>query len=104
MAIGIDLHTAKKGTREQNTYNTHGQLVKVGSTFDQFLSKYASKKVVLRDRRTKKPRSPAKAKRSNKTSQKTTRQASPVHPVIPGYFPPAYSSSIYCLIQMWNVR
>jgi hypothetical protein len=51
MARGIDLHTTiKKGTREQNTHNTHGRLVKVGPTFDQLLSKYASKKVVLRDR------------------------------------------------------
>jgi hypothetical protein len=48
-------HKAKKGTQRQSTYNAHGRLVKAGPTFDQLLSKYASKKVVLRDRPPKKP-------------------------------------------------
>jgi hypothetical protein len=47
-----------------------------------------------------KPRSPAKTKRPNKTAQKATQQALPIHPVMSGYFPPAYSSSIYCPIQI----
>jgi hypothetical protein len=58
----------KKGTHGQNKYNAHGRLVKADLTFDQLLVKYASKKFVLRDRPTKKPRSPAKTKRSNKTT------------------------------------
>jgi hypothetical protein len=71
-------------------------------TFAQLLSKNASKKTVPRDRLTKKPRSLAKTKRPNKTAQKATRQASPVHPMRTGYFPPVYSSSIYCPTQIWN--
>jgi hypothetical protein len=43
-------HKTEKETQEQSTYNTHGQLVKAGPIFDQLLSKYVSKKVVLRDR------------------------------------------------------
>jgi predicted amidohydrolase YtcJ len=39
-------HKAKKKTQEQSTYNANGQLVKASTTFDQLLSKYASKKVV----------------------------------------------------------
>jgi hypothetical protein len=90
MARGVGVHTTqKKETHEQSTYSAHGRLVKVSHTFDQLLSKYASKKVVLRDRPTKKPRSPAKTKRPNKIVQKATQQASHIHPVMPGYFPPA---------------
>jgi hypothetical protein len=58
--------------QEQSTYNAHGRLVKISPTFDQLLSEYASKKVVLHDRPTKKVRSPAKTKRPNKTTQKAT--------------------------------
>jgi hypothetical protein len=61
-------HKVKKGMQGQSTCNAHGQLVKVGPTFDQLLFKYTSKKVVLRDRPTKKPRLPTKTKRSNKTA------------------------------------
>ena len=86
------LHGARKETQGRITY----------SSFDQLLSKNASKKTVPRDRSTKKPRSPVKTKRPNKTAQKATRQASPVHPMRPGYFPPVYSSSAYCPTQMWN--
>jgi hypothetical protein len=53
-------YKAKKETHEQSTYNTHGQLVKAGPTFDQLLSKYASKKVVLRDWPTKNRGNPLK--------------------------------------------
>jgi hypothetical protein len=42
-------HKAKKGTHMRSTYNAHGRLIKAGPTFDQLLSKYASKKVVLLD-------------------------------------------------------
>jgi hypothetical protein len=76
-------HKEKKGTQGQSTYSTHGQLVKVGPAFDQLLSKYANKNIVLRDWPTKKPRSPAKTKRPNKMAQKVTKQASPIHPVMP---------------------
>jgi hypothetical protein len=93
------LHEVRKKMQGQNTYN---RLIKADPTFDQLLSKNASKKTVPRDRSTKKPRSPAKSKRSNKMTQKATRQASPVHPMRPGYFPPVYSSSVYCPTQMWN--
>jgi hypothetical protein len=86
----------------QSTFNTHGRLVKVGLTFDQLLSIYASKKAVLHDLSTKIPRSPAKTKRLNKTTQKATQQAPPIHPVMPGYLLSTYSSSIYCPVQMWN--
>jgi hypothetical protein len=96
------LHKAKKETREQSTYNIHGRLVKADPTFNQLLSKYVRKNTVLRDQQTKKPRSPAKTKWSNKTARKTTQQESSIHPAMPGYFPPAYSSSLYCPIQMWN--
>jgi hypothetical protein len=58
-------HKVKKETHGQST---HGWLVKVGLTFDQLLYKYASKKVFLCDRPTKKPWSPAKTKRPNKTT------------------------------------
>jgi hypothetical protein len=61
---GVSLHTKKKkGTQGQSKHNAHGRLVKAGPTFDQLLAKYASKKAVLRDRPTNKPRSPAKTKR-----------------------------------------
>ena len=63
------LHKARKKTQGQSTY---GQLIKADPTFDQLLSKIASKKTVPRDRSTKKPRSPAETKRSNKTFQKAT--------------------------------
>jgi hypothetical protein len=45
-------HKARKETQVQSK---HGGLVKVGPTFDQLLSKYPRKKVVLCDRPTKKP-------------------------------------------------
>ena len=90
-------HKAKNGMQGQSTYEEHGRLVKLGHTFHQSLLKYAKKKVVLRDRPTKKTRSPAKIKRPNKTTRKAVQQASPIHPspVMPGYFPLAYSSSIW---------
>jgi hypothetical protein len=75
-------HKAKKEMQEQSTHSTHGQLVKVGPAFDQLHSKYVSKKAVLHDRPTKKPRASAKTKRSNKIARKVTQQASPLHPVI----------------------
>jgi hypothetical protein len=59
----------------QSTSNAHGRLVKSALAFDQLLSKYASKKVVLRDRSTKKPQT----KRPNKTARKATQQAPPIH-------------------------
>jgi hypothetical protein len=92
-------HKARKETQGQNT---HGRLVKASPTFDRLLSKYANKKVVLCDRPTMKPWSPAKTKLSNKMARKVTQQASPIHHVMPGCFPPAYSSLIYCPIQIWN--
>jgi hypothetical protein len=93
------LHKARKKTQGQSTY---GQLIKADPTFDQLLSKIASKKTVPHDRSTKKLRSPAKTKWPNKTTQKVTRQASPVHSMRLGYFPPICSSSVYCPAQMWN--
>jgi hypothetical protein len=94
-------HKALKGkeTQEQSTY---GCLIKAGPTFDQLLSKNTSKNTVLRDRSTKKPRLPAKTKRVNKTARKATQQASPIHPMRPGYFPPVYSLSVYYPVQIWN--
>jgi hypothetical protein len=70
----------------KSTYNTHARLVKADPTFDQLLSKHASKKVVLQDRPTKKSRSLAKTKWPNKTAQKAMHQASPIHPVMLGYY------------------
>jgi hypothetical protein len=93
------LHKARKETQGQSTYS---RLIKADLNFDQLLSKNASKKTVPRDRSTKKPQSPAKTKRPNKTSQKATRQASHVRPMRSGYFPPEYSSSVYYPAQMWN--
>jgi hypothetical protein len=94
-------HKVLKG-KETQRQSTYGRLIKTDSTFDQLLSKNASKKTVLRDRSTKKPRSPAKTKRVNKTTRKATQQASPIHPMRPGYFPPVYSSSVYYPVQTWN--
>jgi hypothetical protein len=91
-------HKAKKWMQGQNTCNAHGRLVKAGPAFDQLLSKYASKKVVLRNRPIKKPRT----KRPNKTAQKATQQAMSIHPLMPGYLPSAYSLVIYCSVQIWN--
>jgi hypothetical protein len=99
MARGISLHTKQGNTQGQST---HSRLVKVGPTFDQFLSKYASKKAILCDRPTKKLRSPAKTKPLNKTTRKVTQHASPIHPIMPTYFPPTYSSSMHYPVQMWN--
>jgi hypothetical protein len=93
------LHKARKETQGQSTY---GRLIKSYPTFNRLLSKNASKKTVPRDRSTKKPRSPTKTKRSNKTAQKATQQASPVHHMRPRYFPPVYSSSVYCPVQIRN--
>ena len=94
-------HKALKG-KETQRQSTYGRLIKTDSTFDQLLSKNTSKKTVLRDRSTKKPRSPAKTKRVNKTTRKATQQASHIHPMRPGYFPPIYSSSVYYPVQIWN--
>ena len=91
-------HKALKG-KETQWQSTYGRLIKDDPTFDQLLYKNTSKKTVLRDRSTKKPRSPAKTKRVNKTVRKATQQASPVHPMRPGYFPPVYSSSVYYPVQ-----
>jgi hypothetical protein len=41
-------------------------------------------------------------KRSNKMALKATQQASPIHPVMLGCFPPTYPSLIYCPIQIWD--
>jgi hypothetical protein len=95
-------HKARKEMRGQSQHDTHGRLVKVGPTFDQLLAKNASKKTLPCDRSTNKPRSPAKTKRPNKAAQKATQQASHVHPMRPGYFPPVYSSSVYYPVQIWN--
>jgi hypothetical protein len=92
-------HKARKEAQGQSTY---GRLIKADPTFDQLLSKSARKKTVLRDRSTKKPRSPSKTKRPNKMARKATQQASPIHPMGPGYFPPVYSSSVYYPVQIWN--
>jgi hypothetical protein len=95
-------HKARKETQGQSQHDAHVRLVKVGPTFDQLLAKYASKKTVLCDRPTKKPRSPTKTKRPSKTARKTTQQALHVHPIMSGCFPPTYSSSMYCPVQIWN--
>jgi hypothetical protein len=87
---------SKEGDQRQSTCNAHGRLVKVVPTLDQLLSKYINKKVVLRDWPTKKPQAPAKTKRPNKTAQKATPQAPPIHPMMPGYLPSPYSLSMYC--------
>jgi hypothetical protein len=65
-------HKARKETQGQSQHDAHGRLIKAGPTFEQLLAKYASKKVVLCDRLTKKPRSPTKTKRPSKTTRKTT--------------------------------
>jgi hypothetical protein len=101
MATGVSVHT-KQETQGQSQYDVHGRLVKAGPTFGQLLAKYAGKKAALRDRPTKKPWSPTKTTRPSKIDRKTTQQASHVHPVMPGCFPPTYSSSMYCPIQIWN--
>jgi hypothetical protein len=95
-------HKARKETQGQSQHDAYGRLVKAGPTFDRLLAKYAGKKAVLCDRPTKKPRSPTKTKRPSKTTRKTTQQASSVHPVMPRCFPPTYSSSMYCPVQIWN--
>jgi hypothetical protein len=82
----------------QSTCNAHGRLVKVGPAFDQLLSKDASKKVVLPNRPTKKPQT----KWSNKTTRKATHQVLSIHPVMSGYLPSAYTSTIYCPVQIWS--
>jgi hypothetical protein len=94
-------HKTLKG-KETQRQSTNGRLIIADSTVDQLLSKNTSEKTVLRDRSTKKPRSPAKTKRVNKTARKATQQASPIHPMRPGYFPPVYSSSVYYAVQTWN--
>jgi hypothetical protein len=94
-------HKTSKG-KETQRQSTNGWLIKADSTVDQLLSKNTSEKTVLRDRSTKKPRSPAKTKWLNNTTRKATQQASPIHPMRPGYFPPVYSSSIYYPAQTWN--
>jgi hypothetical protein len=79
---------------KQNSSKAFGRLVKVVPTFE---------KVVPCGRPTKQLRSPAKATRPNKTSQKTTQQVSHVHPVMSWYFSPIYSSP-YFHVQIWVVR
>jgi hypothetical protein len=76
--------------------------VKVDSTFDQLLSN--NKKVVPRGWPTKQPRPPTKVTQAIKRAQKATQWVSRVHPslVVSWYFLPAYSSPIYCPIQIWN--
>jgi hypothetical protein len=76
----------------------------VGPTFNQLLPKYASKEAVLCGRSTKKPMSPAKIKRPNKTARKATQQASPIHLVIPGFFPPTYHRRYIVLFKYGMVR
>jgi hypothetical protein len=95
-------HKVRKETRGQSQHDAHGRLAKAGPTFDQLLAENASKMAVPYDRSTKKPRSPAKTKRPNKTAQKATTQAPHVHPMRLGYFPPVYSSSVYYPVQIWN--
>jgi hypothetical protein len=94
-------HKSLKG-KEMQGQNTYSRLIKVDPTFDQLLSKDTTKKTVLRDRSTRKPRSLAKTKRVNKTARKATQQASHIHPMRPGYFPPVYSSPVYYPVQTWN--
>jgi hypothetical protein len=94
-------HKTLKGKKTQRQ-STNGRLIKADSTVDQLLSKNTSEKAVLRDRSMKKPRSPAKTKRVNKMARKVKQQASPIHPMRPGYFPPVYSSSVYYPVQTWN--
>jgi hypothetical protein len=94
-------HKALKG-KETQCQSTYGRLIKADPTFDQLLCKNTSKKTVLHGRSTKKLRSPAKTKRVNKTARKATQQASPIHPMRLGYFPPVYSSSVYYHVQTWN--
>jgi hypothetical protein len=103
MDKGVTLHT-KQGKRRKGKAHMvgPGRLLKADPTFDQLLSKSARKKTVLRDRSTKKPRSPSKMKRPNKMARKATQQASPIHPMGPGYFPPIYLSSVYYPVQIWN--
>jgi hypothetical protein len=93
-------YKARKETQGQSQHDAHGRLVKAGPTFDQLLAKYASKKAALCDRPIKKPRSPTKTKRTSKTARKMAQQTSLVHPVMPGCFPPTYSSSMYCPVQI----
>jgi hypothetical protein len=95
-------HKARKETQGQSQHDVHGWLAKASPTFDQLLAENASKNTVPYDRSTKKPRSPAKTKRPNKTAQKATTQAPHVHPMRPGYFSPVYSSSVYYPVQIWN--
>jgi hypothetical protein len=97
-------HKAKKETQGQSQHDAHGWLVKPGPTFDRLLAKYASKKDVLCDRPTKKPRSPTKTKRPSKTTRKTTQQASPVHPVMPGCFTPPTHHRCIVLFKYGMVR
>jgi hypothetical protein len=95
-------HKARKETQGQSQHEAHGWLVKAGPTFNQLLAKYAGKNAIIHDRPTKKPRSPTKTKRSSKTARKTTQQASPICPIMSKCFPPTYTSSMYCPIQIWN--
>jgi hypothetical protein len=95
-------HKARKETQGQSQYDAQGRPIKVGPTFNQLLAKYVGKKVVLRDRPTKKLWSPTKTKRPRITVRKTMQQASPVHLVIPGCVPPTYSLSMNCAVQIWN--
>jgi hypothetical protein len=97
-------HKGKKWTQGQSKHNAYGRLVKAGPTFDQVLSKYASKKVVLCDRPTKKPRSPSKTKQSNKMARKVTQQASPIHPMMLGYFHPPTHRRYIVMFKYGMVR
>jgi hypothetical protein len=87
----------RKETQGQSTY---GRLIKADPIFDRLLSKNTSKKTVLRDRSTKKPQSPAKTKRANKTVKRRHKHRLFIKRL--GYFPLVYSSSIYYHVQTWN--
>jgi hypothetical protein len=80
----------KTCTLKQKSSKTSSRLFKVVPT---------SENVVPCNRPTKQLRSPAKGTQTNKTAQKATQQVSHVHPMMSWYFPPAYLSPTYFLIQ-----
>jgi hypothetical protein len=79
--------------RRKKSSKTSRQLVKVVPAFE---------KVVPCNRPTKRLRSPAKATRENKMTQKATQQMSPVHPMMRWYFTPAFSPPTYFPVQAWG--
>jgi quinol-cytochrome oxidoreductase complex cytochrome b subunit len=58
--------------------------------------------VVPCDRTIKQLWSSARETQPNKMAQKAMQQVSPIHPMLPWYFLPAYSSLIYFLAQAWG--